>query len=234
MRITDMFSNKFIPFSTLVLYENDSSSYYVELHRIENGKMLAGKPLSEDTVSELKSIFNTIKGKNKEKKKNTISINGVIPKNLLYLYSDEKYTKAIWYETPKKHYMFFKDSSGIDNGTINAPGILFMVERETLYVYAFKGNKPKKDLYHLPFFNVYSGNHSVCLGNTKSNIQLNDINSFIAYYRDIWWNSNFSADLDGSALIEGGTKNLMKYLLKGNPFPYDKLIKIKTTLKDLL
>jgi PRTRC genetic system protein B len=79
--------------------------------------------------------------------------------------------KTIWYSEPGKRAMFFKTNGSAGekleaSALLPVPGLVWMRERESLYVYAFRGAKrPDYDtkLCQAPFFNVYDSGR-VCEG----------------------------------------------------------------------
>ena len=81
--------------------------------------------------------------------------------------------RMVWYSPPCQRAMFFKKSALAQNlsfegkGTAPIPGLVWMVLRGQLYVFAFTGkNRPTKEtkLYQAPFFNVWSRG-MICAGN---------------------------------------------------------------------
>jgi len=80
----------------------------------------------------------------------------------------------IWWSAPCKRPLFFEPSSYNSKtfqgqGVCPIPGLVWMVIRGDLYVYAVQGDaRPTRDtqLYQAPFFNVW-GRGQVCMGNAS-------------------------------------------------------------------
>ena len=123
---------KYVPEMALIFYitENDTGneSYYIETHRIRNGRMGAGAPISKQCISDIASSFSC---------ELSITPHGRIPENLLFADNRIGFQKYIWYNY--------------------VPGVLYVASNEKLDVYAFKGDKPENKLYKAPFFNTTDG-----------------------------------------------------------------------------
>ena len=92
---------------------------------------------------------------------------GRIPSNLLWCDPRKGSEKYIWYNSPRKRMMFFKEALKIENAEYHLPGIIYEAGESHLNVYACKDREPteKTELYAAPFFNVTQA--SVCLGSAR-------------------------------------------------------------------
>ena len=63
--------------------------------------------------------------------------------------------------------MYFSEGLGIENAEYHMPGVAYVVENDTLRVYAFRGERPQpqEKLFLGPFFNTSSSH--VCLGTAR-------------------------------------------------------------------
>lgn len=164
-KITDILQQVYEPFCAIIAYkaEKGASSeemFYLEQHSIlKDGSMGAGKPLKKKTLVDMMSVLS---------KSNTqidSSIYGAIPDNVLYCDTRIGREKLVWYHKPEERFLFFKDDLDIPNGAMVVPGLVYVVQNKKLAVYAFKGNKPKSNLFFAPFMNTTDT--YVCLGNSK-------------------------------------------------------------------
>lgn len=78
--------------------------------------------------------------------------------------------RTLWWTPPQKRGMFFKSIGKklVDGqGNLANPGLVFLADKKSLYIYAFKGkDAPTKQtvLYQCPMFNVWASG-LVCNGN---------------------------------------------------------------------
>ena len=220
-----------IPKAALIAYEYETNDYsgtqsYLELRPInEKGRMGAGIPVTYEFMNSLLESY-------------TESMNGIphgrIPGNMLWCNPKKGNERYIWYNPPQARKMYFKECLNIPDGTFNVPGIIYVVERDCLNVYAFKEKHPedKTQLYKAPFFNVTGS--SVCLGSsTLEKPQDMNFHELQAYWEKRFWLSEFS-HLGGS---QNPTKsNLVSVTeqARNHPFDYNELQSIEKQLKDLL
>jgi PRTRC genetic system protein B len=177
------------PTAALIAYcsEDDycRKSHYLEFRNISNnGIMGAGKPVSLEFIQSLAESFSV---------KSTTIPYGEIPKELWF--ADTREEKYIWHRPPCKKQMYFKKELNIPNGTYAIPGLVWMVKRENLYVFAYKSKRlsHNSQLYSAPFFNVNAGSGSVCLGNAKLKKPENlTFLNFLNYWEDKFFLSEFT------------------------------------------
>ncbi|MEQ2964692.1 PRTRC system protein B, partial [Bacteroides xylanisolvens] len=159
---------------------------------------------------------------------------GRIPPNMLLCDPRKGHEKYIWYNPPQKRKMYFQSCLHITDGTFNVPGIIYVVEQESMDVHAFKGTVPQEqtELYLAPFFNVTGAD--VCLGNSSLEKPLDtDFSGFQEYWEKRFWLSEFS-HLGGSR--NPTRSNLVSVTEKAreNPFDYSELKPSGKKLKDIL
>lgn len=142
-QINDILTDSLKPMMTIIVYKDAKRNYYLERRIIENGKMQAGVPLSEECIS---GIMETMFEKRKDS-----SVHGIVPTNLLFADSRKGHEKYVWYRKPEKRMMYFAGTLDIPNGEMFVPGLLYVAVGTSLAVYAFKGRKPKSKLYRAPF-----------------------------------------------------------------------------------
>lgn len=202
--------------------ETMSESCYIEAHKIEEGKMGAGVPITKKCISDIAAAFSC---------EYTVTPFGRIPDNLLYADNRLGYQKYIWYTPPGKRYMYFRSSLNIPNGEYHVPGIVYVASNQELNVYAFKEQKPKDKLFKAPFFNTTDGR--VCLGNAKIALRLNpSYTDILEYWEKMFWLTEFT-HLGGS---NNPTKNNLVNVTKQSKEKFDceELIEMNMTLKNLL
>lgn len=227
-----LLSEVYQPFAAIIAYKTDAekyseNAYYLEKRNIRNGKMGAGKPLTQKMLATLIHSVQT------STEQLDLGIYGAMPNNILYCDTRIDHDHLVWYHEPEERYVYFSKTLNIPNGKMKVPGLLYVVKSNTLSMYAFKGKKPTGTLYFAPFMNT---NVNVCLGSAK--VEKPDERTFanvIAYWEKMFWQSEFS-HLSGNNPIKGNLAVLTKQLIKtGDTFPTDVLIEIKgTKLKDLL
>lgn len=231
-KITNILNQVYEPFLSVVAYKAGQGTrretYYLEQHRIcKDGSLGVGKPLHQKTIIDL---LNTMTKSNKQL---DCSLYGAVPDNVLYCDTRVGSEKLVWYRKPEKRKMFFVDNLEIPNGEMWVPGLIYCVTGKKLRVLAFKGNKPKKDLYLAPFMNT--NETYVCLGNSK--VKTPDERTFenvIQYWETMFWQSEFSHIL-GENPIKGNLATLTKQLISDHtPFPENVLVMARTKLTDLL
>jgi PRTRC genetic system protein B len=193
-KLTKEITRSMHPTAALIAYssENDygRKDYYLELRNIgKDGLMGAGKPVSLRFIQSLSENFSV---------KSATIPHGEIPKGMLY--ADSREEKYLWHRPPCRKYMFFKKDLNIPNGTYCIPGLVWMVKRESLYLFAYTAKRltVSAQLYSAPFFNVNADSGSVCLGNAKLKKpeNLNFLN-FLKFWEDKFFLSEF-AHLSGS------------------------------------
>lgn len=227
-RITEVYE----PFAAIIAYmtgadDGNDIGYYLEKRNIRNGKMGVGKPLSQKMFA---SIIKKIQATSDQL---DLGMYGRVPSNLLFCDVRVDRDKLVWYHEPEERNVFFKEELNIPNGRMKVPGLVYVVERGVMRLYAFKGKRPTDKLYQAPFMNT--GSNSVCLGNAKvKKPEDRTFDNIIAYWEKMYWNSEFSHILGGNP-IKGNLAVLTKELIEtGKPFPTDVLVPLKLKLSTLL
>lgn len=223
--ITDIYQ----PFAAIVAYKTEDEyncGYYLEKRDIKDGVMGAGQPLTEELMA---SLVRNVSASNPQLDK---SLYGAVPENVLYCDTRMDKDKLVWYHGPEERNVFFIKSLNIPNGRMKVPGLLYKVEDGTLSIYAFKGKKPKGELYRAPFMNT---TENVCLGSAKvAKPAERTFANVIAYWEKMFWQSEFS-HLSGQNPIKGNLALLTKRLIEtGEPFPTDVLKPVSKKLKEIL
>lgn len=187
---TEILMTTFKPELSIMVYRSEEDKYYLESHSInKSGAVLEGKPLRQETINEIVEMFFS-------DRKETTNIGGPVPENLmLFTQLPGGDYKMIWWRLPEQRTLHFAAPLRIGTGRAWVPGIIYMVEKQKLSVYAFKGlTKPSEitPLYRPPFHNV-SEKGAVCLGNATVKKPL--VRSFantMKYWEDLFWLSEFS------------------------------------------
>lgn len=216
------------PKAALVVYHTEGAyadKYHVEVRSIgEDDRMGAGKPVTMEFLTALAGSFS-------ESYSNTP--HGKIPENLLYCNPKKGFEKYVWYNMPCTRVMYFKDSLKIDSGEYCIPGVVYVLNKNELYVYSFKGSTLFDDtkLFRAPFFNVYT-NGNVCQGYPKIDYPQNpSFSDFTEYWEKRFWLTEFSH-------LNGGnpTKKNLITVTKSSKESFDEsmLVSAKMKLKDLL
>ena len=224
--LTDELNLKWHPKAVIVAYQSigyGRTSYFLESRKIDNNGMLGeGKPVSKKFIT---SIVKTFSATFEE------TPHGAMPSNMLLVDDRPGHKHYIWYNKPQKRMMTFAKSIGISDGVYASPGIVYEVKGESLFVYAFKGSRPKKRLYKYPSFNLY-GDNRVCLGNAKVPMP-RDLtwNSLMKRWEMMYWNST-NSHLIGDSPIKG---NLV-LALKDSTEEFDTslLLPVNVSLDDLM
>lgn len=227
-KATEMLLDEMKPYASIVAYKNSRGNYYLESHPIdEEGNLGAAKPLS------CKFIGSLIKDLSETSEEIDTGLHGLIPANILYCDMRVGTDKIVWYRPREKRYIYFSESAGIPNGEMIVPPMVYCVRHNKLSVHCFKGNKPKGKLYKAPFYNT--SDESVCLGSAKTKTpRERTFENIIKYWEELYWNSEFVHIL-GENPVQGNLSTITKKcIMKGLPFPEDKLVKSKYRLEDLL
>ncbi len=232
-KITDILQQVYEPFCAIVAYKagkvnSTEEMFYLEQHNIlKDGSMGAGKPLKKKTLIELVTALS------KGNKQIDSSIYGVIPENVLYCDTRIGRETLVWYHKPEERYLYFREDLEIPNGAMMVPGLVYIVKGKQLSVYAYKGSKPKKQLFAAPFMNTTET--YVCLGNSK--VQFPEERTFaniMEYWETMFWKSEFS-HIFGDNPCLGNLSTITKECITQNkPFPQEMLKPISKTLNEFL
>lgn len=228
-----MFSDQYIPKMAVIVYENsnkdinNNNKIYLERREIKNGQMGSGVPLSKKCVSDMMETIAI------DKEDSSYRLHGAVPSNLLFLDFAPGDLRMVWYNPPQKRKCYFTEGTGIPDGELWVPGLVYAVKGNALKLYAFKGNKPKHKLYRAPFMNVGDGN--VCLGNSKlKKPKDTTISLMMGYWEQMFWRSEFSHLLEGNSVSVNFATLTKKLIETGEKFPTDVLLPSNTNLKTLL
>lgn len=226
--LTEESAATYKPMAALVVYKNENSDSFLELHTIRrDGSMAEGRPVS------MKFIQTLLEGFSSEYRSVP---HGTIPANMLYCDTRAGKETYIWYNPPMKRQRYFADSLGLEDGVYHVPGTIYAVKNGTLYVYCFEGKKPKMErkVLGVPYFNVY-GDGRVCMGSARpkipdtENISYEDV---MEAWEDAFWGSR-DVHTNGSPSTRGNLiETIKKY--KDKPFNTAELTVRNETLGNLL
>ena len=179
-----------VPRAVLVAYKYEDGpygkrqKYHLELRPVNrDGKMGAAVPVSHEFMNTLVENY-------------SVEMNGMpygqIPPGLLWCDTRRGHEKYVWYNPPGRRRMYFTKGLNIENGEFNLPGIIYVMERGGLNVFAFKGERPGMDdrLCKAPYFNVNATSGSVCLGNASLQIpEAPTFDRWLEYWEKRFWMS---------------------------------------------
>ncbi|UOE50895.1 prokaryotic E2 ligase family D protein [Mucilaginibacter sp. SMC90] len=241
--ITNNISDTFVPVKALLIYlrsksgetyTNGNEEIYVESYDIgRNGKPINAHPLSAKESGKFGEIL-----RSQEAGQNSfLKCRGILPVNLLYL-NTAKHGFAVWHTPPVERQLFFKDDLGIPSGAAKVPAMLWKGSRDTLSVFALKGNrKPSLNspLFHAPYFNMYADG-KVCMGTVKLAIDADTcLDDFIALWESYFFNSYFSHTIEGGSNCGKNIVQLWQEQVSNkSPFPEAQLIKSGKILADII
>ncbi len=153
------FSQKLTPKAVMVVYSNNNS-YYLEAQPVKtDGTLGVARPVSREFVENIAKTFSVSE---------RMLPSGPIPSNMLYADPHIGKEKYIWWTPPKTRRLYFSEKTNMKEANYQMPGCVYQVIEKSLYVWAFKGNKPKmgEKLLQGPFYNYYE-NGRICLGSAK-------------------------------------------------------------------
>ena len=234
--ITDNFGTLYFPKSALVIYQsndNDQETYVEHFDMDKNGNPINAHPLTVKEANKLAKSLQT----NEEKNKAFLKPKGILPTNVLHINPSEN-GSALWFTKAQQRQLYFVNSLGIPNGTVQVPAMLWLANKSTLTVFALANEKrptEKTPLYYAPFFNIYESG-KVCMGTVSIDIKNSaSLEEFMNAWEHYFFNSYYSHLLDRYNPINGNCVNLWKELINTDkPFPKDVLKKNNKTLKNLL
>jgi PRTRC genetic system protein B len=241
--ISNNFSDLYVPYKALLIYQQQTAKdeeapnegdVYVESYDINK----QGKPINAHPLSIKESIvLGELLQSSKELQNGFLRSKGLLPQNLLYVKPDNN-GYAIWYTPPQQKELFFVDGLCIPPGIAHVPAMIWKASRDTLMVYAIKGNrKPqgKTVLYHAPFFNIYA-NGTVCMGTVHINIDKHTcLEDFMAKWEQYFFGSYFSHTLQGGSRANVNIVQLWQsQITETQPFPEASLMSNGFTLQQLI
>lgn len=164
---------------------------YLEIHAVKDGKLMAGKPLTQSGINQLSKIITT----------KTLQGKSIFPTNLIFCSPES----LLWFTPATERSMFFTENLCIPDGKAWVPALLWSVNvhTQTVSLFAMKSSRRPTEntrLYMAPFHNVYASG-SVCMGSAKlcrqnrqSNAALSEktVNEQMATWEAAFWNSKFS------------------------------------------
>lgn len=189
----------------------ESADYYLESHIIsEDGKILEGKPLLQETIQEMVDVFF-------DERKNAVSVKGLITENLLcYEPLPGGHYKMIWYRPAEIRVVHFAKQLKLPTTKVWVPAMIYMADRKQLSVYALKTNgRPKENtkVFRAPFYNV-NDSGIVCLGNASvKKPKEKSYSAFMKYWEDLFWLSEFT-HVNGDRTIKGDLNKTWKALIE--------------------
>ncbi len=212
------------PQMAIIVY-SENERYYLERRDITGGRMAAGIPLTEECLVRMLEVISI---------SNSDTAYHIIPPGMLYADSRFGRQKYVWYRKPETRHLYFGKQIGIPDGEMMVPGLVYMVNNDSLHVYAFTGKEPKDKLFNAPFFNIYDDGR-VCLGSAKADYPAqNTFVNIINYWESLFWKSEF-VHLIGNNPVKGNLAVITKEcIIEKKKFPEKVLLPAKTKLKDLL
>ena len=235
--ITDKITTRYLPKAILTVYERqkkvdgysgyDDSHYYLESRPVlADGTPGAARPVSKALMAKIASTFTAESGG---------IPHGPLPDNLLFADVRAGHEKYVWWTPPGPRNLYFSERLEMKDGVYLMPGTVYMVRSKSLYVYAFRGNKPSPNrrLLYGPFFN-YGNEHHMCLGNATATLRTDPTwNDLLKYWETLFWNS-VNSHTTCNPMKKG--YNLIVALKDAMQKPFDTslLNESKSTLKDLL
>lgn len=229
---TEILKTTYTPELSIVVYRSEEDTYYLESHSIsKSGQVLEGKPLRQETINSIVEMFFA-------NRKESTNIGGVIPENLLLFNQlPGGHYKMIWYRLPEQRVLHFADQLHIRTGKAPVPGVIYVAEKNSLTVFAFKGNKRPVDgtkLFRSPFHNV-GDNGKVCLG--SANVKKPAVKSFAnvqKYWEDLFWLSEFTHLNGASNPTKSDLGKVWRKLINGKgKIKWSSLDELKPTDKSL-
>lgn len=209
---------------------------YLESHAVdEKGRILEGKPLRQETIEGMVSVFF-------DEQLNNVSITGMLPGNLLHfqLKPGGNY-RMIWFRPAEVRHIYFSDGLHIPSGKAWVPPILYRTDGKCLEVFALPDDLRPSEVTRLllaPFHNV-DIKGKVCLGSAKvKKPGAKTYGNLIQYWEDLFWLSEFSHLAGNANPTKTNLALLWKRLMKEKKLAWtglDELQEMKgMTLKKLL
>jgi PRTRC genetic system protein B len=234
--ITATFGTLYHPIKAFVIYQQDASDtgIYIEAYDMDkNGYPINAHPLSVQESTRLAKALDT----SEQRKHKFLTPAGLLPKNVLYLNSDQNGC-AVWYTPAQTVNLLFVDNLTIPNGKASLPPLLWKASKNSLHLYALftvADLSPQTVLAHAPFFNLYEDGR-VCMGTVSINIKGNCLlEAFIDQWEQYFFNSYFSHMIRDKSPVKGNITTLWQSLVNSRKrFPIQALLKNGLTLQHLL
>ena len=237
---TNILKKNFNPSLAIMVYDGGDNDYYLESHNIdENGQILEGKPLLQETIQGMVNVLF-------EDYRSRTDITGIFPNNLLnFTLSRDGSYKMLWFNPPMVRVMHFAPALKLPTEKVWVPATLYRVINKELYVYSFIGEERPIEatvIYKPPFHNT-SDDGKVCLGNAQvANPKDNTYENLMKYWEDLFWLSEFT-HINGGNKVKSNMGELWQQLLYSKlqiKFPDEELLPminskmVHKQLKDLL
>ena len=227
-KLTEELKSLLIPKAALIAYEGEdtkSNEFFLELREInDKGVMGEAIPVTFEFMNEIAANYSQAH--------NGIP-SGRTPDNLLYADTRKGSEKYIWSNPPGKRMMYFIHDLGIENAEYHVPGVIYVVQDNSLEIYACKDIKLSDDteLFAAPFFNT--SQESVCLGVAKLEKPSNpSYKELLEYWEKKFWLTEFS-HLGGDGNPTKSNLVLVTKAAKNEKFNPDELKSLNKKLKDL-
>jgi PRTRC genetic system protein B len=232
--ITAILGKLYHPVKALLIYNNpQENNSYVEAYDMDTD----GRPINAHRLSIRESIaLAKALDTSEELKQKFLKPVGLLPENVLYINPDRN-GYAIWYTPAQEVTLFFMEDLGIPDGKAFVPPMVWRANRGGLWVYALTDDtalSADTPLYHAPFFNI-GQDGKVCMGTVNIDLAPNaGLEEFIGQWQAYFFNSYFSHLIGGNA-VKGNIVQLWQKLIgSSEPFPADRLIEHKFSLKRLI
>lgn len=221
---------KYAPTQIVVVYENKSSSSYLEIHSVKEGKIFEGRPLKKKTLEELLRACS-------DKTEIRLPFRGRMQSNILYYNCDSNNPTLVWYEPMKSRRLIFGKS--MTTGEYVVPPAVFAFRNYHLHIYAVKALNEKdindnEVLYNYPLPNIYDGG-SVCMGDVDmETANYECVEDLLEGLSEKFWDSKFTEFHADHPLKDENVYEFWKKQLQ-NPtgFPLEVLMKTDSKLKNL-
>ena len=205
----------------ILLYTGEGHAY-ATVHPVDTSegqpKIRAGIPADLNAIREICAQL----------AKSALLRSGVLPDRILSVGLEH----VVWWQRPGHRHQFFSCDKGVGvrNGKAPTPGIVFAVNKQSMFAFAVKGDeRPTADtpLFHMPYMNV-NEKGLVCTGSMPLPDQ--SIAATVQAWEDNYWNSAFShPNHPRPVRYKGGIHALMTDLLDGKfrKFPAKALNPLK-------
>src|SRR5690606_8133512 len=161
-QLTETFNSDLNAIAMLTVYADNDGHHYMETHKIYQGTIGAGQPVSEEFLMEIAQ---------KMKMKDFGDLpHGPMPHNILYIDQRTSKIRMMWYTTPSERTVYFSKGLKIKSGPMRFPGMIYYSHGRNIWMFAYKGTSrpgPGTMLHRAPLFNTdIRGN--VCLGTAQA------------------------------------------------------------------
>lgn len=236
--ITTLQESTFSPSTALIFYTKADNHHetYAELHKIENGLLSSGQPLSQKAFNRLFALTSA-QAREISKNKSADFKFDASRTILKFSYHIDSINTLVWKLNPGARQHFFTKSLDIPNGVAPHPVLIFKYDRveENIYVFSYTDEEltPSTPLFVPAYFNL-SVSGLVCQGSAKLRFST-DINKQMAHIEDMFFNSYFSHAGDLFDNVNFNMISFWKSLIGSDkPFPVKGLVKTSMTFKKIL